>query len=133
MRECLLEREERFYADCTRNHSNYLSLFRLYFINIRTFLSIFLEQIKYENIISIKIKPHICNFNNKRMDSTYLIVNFLLMCNLLIATTNAMFIQPTFDRTNENVTVIIGNSAVLPCFISNLGDHKVNIFLFLNF
>ena len=67
------------------------------------------------------------------MDSTYLIVNFLLMCNLLIATTSAMFIQPTFDRTNENVTVIIGNSAVLPCFISNLGDHKVNIFLFLNF
>jgi len=34
-------------------------------------------------------------------------------------------IVPSFDRTNENVTVIIGNSAVLPCFISNLGDHKV--------
>jgi hypothetical protein len=35
-------------------------------------------------------------------------------------------IMPTFDRQSENVTVIIGNSVVLPCFISNLGDHKVS-------
>lgn len=34
-------------------------------------------------------------------------------------------VLPSFDRQNENVTVIIGNYAVLPCFISNLGDHKV--------
>lgn len=38
-------------------------------------------------------------------------------------------VLPTFDRTNENVTVIIGSAAVLPCFISNLGDHKVSDFL----
>lgn len=66
------------------------------------------------------------------MDSSFLfyikhalIVLFLL--NLIATTTtDAMFVQPTFDRSSENVTVIIGNSAVLPCFISNLGDHKVN-------
>ena len=33
--------------------------------------------------------------------------------------------MPTFDRAYENLTVIIGSSATLPCFITNLGDHKV--------
>lgn len=40
-------------------------------------------------------------------------------------------ILPTFDRSSENVTVIIGNSASLPCFISNLGDHRVRIYSIL--
>ncbi len=33
---------------------------------------------------------------------------------------------PTFDRTHENVSVVIGTSAVLPCLINDIGDHKVN-------
>ncbi len=32
---------------------------------------------------------------------------------------------PNFDRPSENVTVIIGSFAILPCFVNNLGDHKV--------
>lgn len=48
----------------------------------------------------------------------YFILNFLQIfsCTALM---------PSFDRSSENLTVIIGNSAVLPCFITNLGDHKV--------
>jgi hypothetical protein len=34
-------------------------------------------------------------------------------------------VMPSFDRPSENLTVIIGNAALLPCFINNLGDHKV--------
>ncbi len=51
---------------------------------------------------------------------------FLIVNVLATSTATGMFVQPSFDRPNENVTVIIGNSAILPCFISNLGDHKVN-------
>ena len=36
-----------------------------------------------------------------------------------------MSLTPTFDRQSENVTVTIGNTAILSCFINNLGDHKV--------
>ena len=35
-------------------------------------------------------------------------------------------VSPTFDRQSENVTATIGSAVVLPCFISNLGDHKVS-------
>ena len=35
--------------------------------------------------------------------------------------------HPQFDRPSENVTVTIGSLALLPCFINNLGDHKVNV------
>lgn len=58
-----------------------------------------------------------------------LMLLLIILLNLLASTTttDAMFVQPSFDRASENVTVIIGNSAVLPCFISNLGDHKVNL------
>jgi hypothetical protein len=55
----------------------------------------------------------------------------ILTVNILA--TSSTFIQPTFDKSNENVTVIIGNSAVLPCFINNLGDHKVFIYFDLYF
>jgi len=49
---------------------------------------------------------------------------FIILSITLFHSTLA--VVPTFDRQNENVTVIIGNSVVLPCFISNLGDHKVS-------
>jgi hypothetical protein len=55
----------------------------------------------------------------------------LILINVLLFNVEfilASSVKPTFDRTNENVTVIVGNTAVLPCFISNLGDHKVNTF-----
>ena len=39
--------------------------------------------------------------------------------------------QPRFDRRSENITVIIGSLAVLPCYVNNLGDHTVSIFLFI--
>lgn len=61
--------------------------------------------------------------NSNLLFKFYLLL--IVMNCLAITTTSGMFVQPTFDRPNENVTVIIGNSAVLPCFISNLGDHKV--------
>lgn len=51
----------------------------------------------------------------------------LLLLSLVIYTVVG-FVQavaPVFDRPSENVTVIIGNPAVLPCIITNLGDHKV--------
>lgn len=52
---------------------------------------------------------------------TAVFLAILLLCsvNLILAA------MPSFDRPSENVTVIIGNAAVLPCFINNLGDHKV--------
>ena len=56
----------------------------------------------------------------------YYTIFVILTVNILA--TSSTFIQPTFDKSNENVTVIIGNSAVLPCFINNLGDHKVLYF-----
>ena len=37
----------------------------------------------------------------------------------------SMHLQPSFDRHIENVTVVVGNTALLSCFINNLGDHKV--------
>jgi len=58
------------------------------------------------------------------MDSIFLL-KFYIFIIVNILATSSMFIQPTFDKSNENVTVIIGNSAKLPCFINNLGDHKV--------
>lgn len=54
----------------------------------------------------------------------YQYVLFTLSC--LAAITMIRAVSPTFDRPTENVTVIIGSSATLPCFISNLGDHKVS-------
>ena len=48
-----------------------------------------------------------------------------LILLLFINGHQVLSLKPTFDRQNENVTVIIGNSAILSCFISNLGDHKV--------
>lgn len=35
--------------------------------------------------------------------------------------------RPHFDRPSENVTVVIGSFAVLPCYVNNIGDHKVNL------
>jgi hypothetical protein len=49
-----------------------------------------------------------------------------LIVLLLINNLNKILSMPTFDRHLENVTVIIGNTAVLPCYINNLGDHKVS-------
>ena len=46
----------------------------------------------------------------------------LYACDLVLAG-----VPPTFDRLSENVTVIVGNAALLPCFINNLGDHKVGL------
>lgn len=50
---------------------------------------------------------------------------YFMLATSLITCYSVLALMPSFDRTNENVTVIIGNSALLPCFISNLGDHKV--------
>ncbi len=55
--------------------------------------------------------------------ATILITIGLLTNNIKFISATVM---PSFDRLTENVTVIIGNSVVLPCFISNLGDHKVS-------
>ena len=33
--------------------------------------------------------------------------------------------EPTFDVSEENVTVLVGKMAILPCSISNQGDYKV--------
>jgi hypothetical protein len=33
---------------------------------------------------------------------------------------------PSFDKPIENITVKIGQEAVLPCFINNLGSNKVS-------
>ena len=52
-----------------------------------------------------------------------LIISFYLLFASFSSLVQAVL--PSFDRANENVTVIIGSSALLPCFISNLGDHKV--------
>jgi len=41
-------------------------------------------------------------------------------------------VMPSFDRPSENLTVIIGNAALLPCFINNLGDHKVIYLILIN-
>ena len=53
-----------------------------------------------------------------------------LLCRLfalssLFCINSLLAVMPTFDRSTDNVTIIIGNAAVLPCFINNLGDHKV--------
>jgi hypothetical protein len=55
----------------------------------------------------------------------FLFTTSFIIANLLGST---LAVVPTFDRSSENVTVIIGSSATLPCFISNLGDHKVTSF-----
>jgi hypothetical protein len=55
-------------------------------------------------------------------------MKILLIFLLLINNINnilSMSTTPTFDRQSENVTVVIGNTALLSCFINNLGDHKV--------
>lgn len=54
--------------------------------------------------------------------SLFMYIVFILMfyIDVLVA------VMPSFDRSSENVTVVIGNEAVLPCFINNLGDHKVS-------
>jgi len=65
----------------------------------------------------------------------YSVANFLRLfigVNLVILTLgrNPVIqkpVMPNFDRPSENVTVIIGSFAVLPCFVNNLGDHKVFI------
>lgn len=54
------------------------------------------------------------------MNLKILILN---LYNIFLCT--ATYLMPTFDRAYENLTVIIGSSATLPCFITNLGDHKV--------
>ena len=35
------------------------------------------------------------------------------------------------DRAVENVTVKVGQQAVLPCFVNNLGPFKVNFYIFI--
>jgi len=34
-------------------------------------------------------------------------------------------LEPTFDSASENVTMIAGQTALLPCFITYLGKYKV--------
>ncbi len=57
-------------------------------------------------------------------------INSLLIIVVLLTLTNNLShvlanMLPAFEKTIENVTVIIGNTVNLPCFIINLGDHKV--------
>jgi hypothetical protein len=72
--------------------------------------------------LSIKLQT------KKRLNNTMFTSNkfyLLILLNVILNRVSAT-VMPTFDRLSENVTVIIGNSVVLPCFISNLGDHKVS-------
>ena len=56
---------------------------------------------------------------------SYWSIFVLLVIQILCSTDLILAAMPSFDRPSENVTVIIGNAAILPCFINNLGDHKV--------
>ncbi len=71
--------------------------------------------------LSIKLQI----MNNKRRPTMSYLFFLIILINVILNHVSAT-IMPTFDRQSENVTVIIGNSVVLPCFISNLGDHKVS-------
>lgn len=71
--------------------------------------------------LSIKLQI----MNNKRRPTMSYLFFVIILINVILNHVSAT-IMPTFDRQSENVTVIIGNSVVLPCFISNLGDHKVS-------
>lgn len=44
---------------------------------------------------------------------------------LIFFVNDLLALLPKFERPSENVTVIFGSTALLPCYISNLGDHKV--------
>jgi len=35
-------------------------------------------------------------------------------------------LEPTFDSASANVTMIAGQTALLPCFITYLGKYKVS-------
>ncbi len=37
----------------------------------------------------------------------------------------------TFDKTIENIVVKVGQQAVLPCFINNLGSYRVSLNIYL--
>ena len=80
-----------------------------------------ISSIKYIDWTYINILNRLI-LKNKMNKSLQLLIISMICLNVR----SILAIVPSFDRTNENVTVIIGNSAVLPCFISNLGDHKVN-------
>lgn len=64
---------------------------------------------------------HIFNCFNKNYQ--LLVYYYYYLC--FIFNLNLTYSMPTFDRFIENVTVIIGNNAILPCYINNIGDHKV--------
>ena len=51
---------------------------------------------------------------------------YVLYIVITFCVNSVLSAAPSFDRLTENITVVIGTSANLPCFISNLGDHKVN-------
>ena len=45
----------------------------------------------------------------------------------------AIAMGPTFDVPVVNVTVVVGQTAMFPCFIQHLGRHKVHICSSLSF
>lgn len=72
--------------------------------------------------------------SNKIKKSSFYTKNIIAMLIIILNMLLSLFnnnvlatVMSSFDRTSENVTIIIGNSVVLPCFISNLGDHKVSL------
>jgi hypothetical protein len=67
------------------------------------------------------------------MKSCLVTIAFILMGlnALALARSEANRSMPRFDRQNENVTAVIGSNAVIPCYVNNLGDHKVISFLII--
>lgn len=63
------------------------------------------------------------------MKGYFFAIVFIFMClnGLALARSPATrALLPRFDRHNENVTVVIGSNAVIPCYVNNLGDYKVS-------
>ena len=77
----------------------------------------------------MKIENSIFKMKLIKLQMEFVFIKLTLFLTMVVHKFNvSATVLPSFDRQNENVTVIIGNYAVLPCFISNLGDHKVSLF-----